>query len=613
MRAVPFPFRVRVLRILVPVVAVLALATSTRAADPPPNVILFVPDGMRAGMVTMERAPALASLASEGVTFTNSHSVLPTLTMANAAALATGHYPGDTGVFGNSFLFTFPVRSANDSPIPQIENDAILAEIGAQMGDRFIAQPTLLARARQAGYSTAAIGKLGPTLLQDLRARDGRTTILIDDSTGTPNGVPLAPDVAAAITAAGLPTATPPRGENGRAGTFETPGTTTPNVTQQNWVVDVATRVLLPMFKARAKPFVMVYWSRDPDGSQHNNGDSFQQLTPGISGPTSLAGIRNADSNLRRLREALDTLGLAATTNIMVAADHGFSTVARESRTSPAAKRRYADVFAGQLPPGFLALDLAEALQLPLWDPNQKNRRVMMGEHTNGGGILGQDPAAPEVIIAADGGVALLYLPRAGARARARQIVPALAAQDYVSGIFVDDGLGRIDGTLPMSEIRLAGRASTPRPSLIVTLRSFSTGCEIDTNCGAMVGNSLQQGQGHHGDFGRAETFNFMAAAGPSFKHGFVDTMPVGNVDVHHTMARILQLPAAPREGLRGRVIEEALVDGRPSRVRVRTLRSKPGPNGLRTVLRYQDVNGVRYFDAAGTPGRTVGVPTGQP
>ena len=591
-----------------PLAAALVLSTSIGAADRPPNVILFIPDGLRAGMVSMERAPALASLAREGVTFTNSHSVYPTLTMPNAAALATGHYPGDTGVFGNSFLFTFGLRSANDSPIPQIENDAILGEIGERMGDRFIAQPTLLARARQAGYSTAAIGKLGPTLLQDPRARDGRTTIIIDDSTGTPNGVPLAPGVAAAITAAGLPPATPSRGENGRAGTFETPGTTTPNVTQQNWVADVATRVLLPMFKARAKPFVMVYWSRDPDGSQHNNGDSFQQLTPGISGPTSLAGIRNADGNLRRLREALTTLGLAATTNIVVAADHGFSTVVRESRTSPSARQRYADVVAGQMPPGFLSIDLARALELPLWDPNQKNRRVMAGEHTTGNGVLGGNPAAPDVIVAADGGVALIYLPGAGARARARQIVPALAAQDYVSGVFVDDGLGSIDGTLPMSAIRLVGRAATPRPSMIVTLRSFSTGCELETNCGAIVSNSLQQGQGHHGDFGRAETFNFMAAAGPSFKRGFVDAMPVGNVDVHQTIARILRLPPAARDRLRGRVIEEALVDGRSSRVSVKTLSSRPGPGGVRTVLRYQEVDGVRYFDAAGTPGRTVGL-----
>jgi len=604
--AIPPP---RAFVLLVPVVVALVLVPGTRAADPPPNVILFVPDGLRSTMVSMDTAPALASLAQEGVRFTNSHSVYPTLTMPNAAALATGHYPGDTGVFGNSFLLAFALSSAGGSRIPQIENDAILGEIGEEMQGSFVRQPTLLALARRAGYSTAAIGKLGPTLMQDSSARDGRSTILIDDATGTPNGVPLAPEVAAAIAAAGLPAATPPRGENGRIGTFETPGTTSANGPQQAWLVSVATRVLLPLFKSRSKPFAMVYWSRDPDGSQHNTGDSFQKLQPGISGPTALAGIRNADSNLRRLREALTTLGLAATTNIIVAADHGFSTVSRESRTSPAARQRYADVVSGFLPPGFVALDLAAALKLPLWDPNQKNRRVMPGEHTIGNGMIGNDASAPAAIVAADGGLSLIYLPGANPRTVARQVVTALTAQDYVSGVFVEDGLGSIAGTLPMSAIRFVGASATPRPSIVVTLRSFSTGCEVETNCGALVSNSQQQGQGHHGDFGRAETFNYMAAVGPSFKAGFVDTMPVGNVDVHPTMARILRLQDDTHGTLKGRVLDEALVNGRSSRVTVKTLRSKPGENGVQTVLRYQEVKGVRYFDAAGTPGRTVGLP----
>jgi len=591
---------------------VLVLVSGPGAAEPPPNVILFVPDGLRSGMVSMETAPALASLAREGVTFSNSHSVYPTLTMPNAAALATGHYPGDTGVFGNSFLLPFALRSAAGSRIPQIENDAILGELDEQMGGSFVPQATLLALARRAGYSTAVIGKHGPALLQDHLARDGRSTIVIDDVTGASNGVPLAPDVAAAIVAAGLPVTTPSRGDNARAGNFDTPGTTTANVAQQNWVADVATRVLLPLFKSRGRPFMLVYWSRDPDGSQHNNGDGFLRLEPGINGPTSLAGIRNADGNLRRLREALAALELAATTNIMVAADHGFSTVSRESATSPAARRRYADVVPGQLPQGFVALDLAEALGLPLWDPGRQNRRVGPDEHTNGNGVIGADPAAPEMIVVGDGGMALIYLPGASARVLARRTVTALMAQDYVSGVFVDDALGSVDGTLPLSAIRLVGRAATPRPSIVVNLRSFSTGCKPETNCSATVSNAQQQGQGHHGGFGRGETFNFMAAVGPSFKAGFVDAMPVGNVDVHPTLARILRLPREPRGTLTGRVIEEALVNGRLARVTVKTLQSKPGPGGLRTVLRYQEVGGVRYFDAAGFPGRTVGVPGAQ-
>ena len=103
-----------------------------------------------------------------------------------------------------------------------------------------------------------------------------------------------------------------------------------------------AAKVVLPMFKTQM-PFVLVFWSRDPDGSQHNTGDSLNTTTPGINGPTSMAGIKNADNNLAQLRKALDELGLAASTNIMVSSDHGFSTISKESKTSPAAKISYED------------------------------------------------------------------------------------------------------------------------------------------------------------------------------------------------------------------------------------------------------------------------------
>src|SRR6202035_5169247 len=103
-----------------------------------------------------------------------------------------------------------------------------------------------------------------------------------------------------------LALATPSRGDNAKAGDARTPGTMVPNTAQQAYMADVATKVVLPMFKARNKPFVLVFWSRDPDGSQHNSGDSLNIVTPGINGPTSFAGIRNADNNLAQLRKALD-------------------------------------------------------------------------------------------------------------------------------------------------------------------------------------------------------------------------------------------------------------------------------------------------------------------
>src|SRR5207253_3413657 len=134
-----------------------------------------------------------------------------------------------------------------------------------------------------------------------------------------------------ALTKANLPLAAPSRGENGKAGDAKTPGTTVANTVQQAYMADVAAKVVLPMFKARGKPFVLVFWSRDPDGSQHNQGDSLNTITPGINGPTSLASIKNADNNLAQLRKARDDRGLAATTEVMIAAHQGRSTNAKES------------------------------------------------------------------------------------------------------------------------------------------------------------------------------------------------------------------------------------------------------------------------------------------
>jgi hypothetical protein len=455
----------------------------------------------------------------------------------------------------------------------------------------------------------AAVGKLGPALIFDHTDRTGAPTIVIDDQTGSPNGIPLAPPVAEALAAAGLPTAAPSRGENGKSGNATTPGTTTPNTVQQDYFTDVATKVVLPLLKQKNKPFVMVLWSRDPDGTQHNQGDSLGKLTPGINGPTSLAAIKNADDDLARLRQALATLGLAETTDIVVAADHGFSTISKESKTSAAARQTYADVAPRMMPPGVLAIDIATALKLPLFDPDSKNAAVGDNAHPkSGNGLIGADPAQPQIVVAANGGSDLVYLPSRD-KALARRTVEALLAQDYVSGIFVDETLGKFAGTLPLGAINFQGKAVPPHPAIVVNFRSLTTGCDQPTNCTVENADSvLQQGQGMHGSFSRADTYNFMAAIGPDFKSGFVDPAPVSNADVGRTIAHILGLDIKPHGTLLGRVASEAMPGGKTPRFVTKTMRSEPAKNGQRTVLQYQLVGTTHYFDAAGFPGRTLGL-----
>lgn len=559
--------------------------------EPTHNVILFVPDGLRAAIVDANKAPAFAALAREGVDFTNSHSIFPTFTTANAAAFATGHYPGDTGDFSNIIYPGFFVANAGASVTPSLENDDVIREMNRHFGGNYLNETTVMALAREAGYSTASIGKLGPILIQDVTAPNTSSTIIVDDDTNN-GGLPLAPDIKAAIKAASLPAGPPP--------------VSLPNVNQQKYFVDILTKVIFPRFKRASKPFFIVFWSRDPDGTQHAQQDNEGSLTPGINGPSSMAAIGNADNNLAAIRSALRAQGLADTTDLIISADHGFATGSKRSKTSAAAKRHYdgpVEVPPGTLPPGFLAIDLAEGLHLPLYDADRFNASV---DYTHGDfprrgdGELGADANKPDIIVAANGGSDLIYLPSANARLLAPRIVSLLLKQDYAGGLFVDDALGTVDGALPLSAIHLAGSARTPRPAIVVNFRSFDTGCGNPLICSAVVVDSPRlTGHGEHGSFSRAETSNFMAAAGPDFKQHYRDVAPASNADVGMTIARILHLQIASKGKQMGRVLEETLLDGPASiEFRRQVVRSSPS-GGMATVLNTQQAGNAVYLDSA--------------
>jgi arylsulfatase A-like enzyme len=590
-----------------------ALGLSATAQAAPRNVIIFVADGLRSHSVTPETAPALAAVRSEGVDFANSHSLYPTVTTPNSSAIATGHLLGDTGDFGNTIFVGEPFPPPFGTAVAGIEDDDTQAIMNGRYAGNYLGETTLLQAARAKGYATAAVGKHGPTAIQDVTSRDGLGTIEIDDDTGGRDGghgVPLRAEIAAAIKAAGLEGLPPDRGLNGGGGAFNMPGVLVANVEQQDWMAAVATKVLLPRFKAEGKPFVLVFWSRDPDGTQHGQGDSLNELVPGINGPTSKAGIRNASNDLQKLRDALKALGLADNTDIVTTADHGFSTMSRESPDSPAAKFAYRDVKPGFLPQGFLDIDMSIGLKLKLNDAMGSEVAPDKGFYPKHGSLLGADPAHPQVVIAPNGGTDLLYLPGPDAKALAPRVVEFLTRQPYIAAIFVNDALGAIPGALPMSRVGLIGAARTPQPSIVVSFKSWSTGCADPEMCGAEIADSSQQqGQGIHGAFSRADTHNFMAAIGPDFKAGFVDPAPVSNADWANTLAHILGVELSNNGHLRGRVMSEALADGgAPPETRAVTVRSEPAANGFTTVLNTQEAGGETYFDAAGMPGRTLGL-----
>src|ERR1700716_2616914 len=188
--------------------------------DKPRNLILFVPDGLRGQIVTPQTAPAMAEVRDKGVNFKNSHSLFPTFTTANASAMATGHYLGDTGTFSNTIYTGYAVGPANGTVTPFLEVDPVIIDVDEHFGGDYLNEETVLKMARAKGYSTAALGKLGPTLIFDHTDKigaDGLHSIVIDDATGGKNGVPLSDEMKAALAKGGLPLATPSRGDNGKA------------------------------------------------------------------------------------------------------------------------------------------------------------------------------------------------------------------------------------------------------------------------------------------------------------------------------------------------------------------------------------------------------------
>ena len=536
------------------------------AARKPHNIIIVVNDGLRYGSVTPQNTPNLWALKTNGVDFTNSHSLFPTITTVNASAIATGHYIGDTGNFGNTLWAGAPILNA---ALPGLENNNVLAEMNARFGGNYLNETSLMAAARAQGWQTAIVGKLGPSRIQDLTAKsDGSETLILDDSfaPGTGFGQPawFTEKLQTAFTQPAIPT------------------TTLPNIAQQVNQMKAVTRIVLPHFAQSGKPFALLYWSRDPDLTQHNARDSAGEYDPGINGPSALAAVRNADTMLGQLRAALKAQGLDKTTDIFVTADHGFVTNARESHTSPSAEN-------GELTTGFLAKDIAAGLKLKA-----------------NGGMLGDDAAHPDAVVVPNGGASLIYLPGANARALAGDIVNFLAGQDYVSGIFVNDRLGKVPGALAMSDVNLIGAAKTPVPDIYVNMRTFAGACGTLQCTRGVYGGAV--GLGSHGSLSRAETRNFMAAIGPDFKAGFADPAPISNADIAPTLAHVTGIDLGGKGTLKGRVISEALKGGKAVKTTRATARSEAAANGARTILNYQTVGAQRYFDAAGFAGKTVGL-----
>lgn len=587
---------------------------SAEAAPGPQKrrVIIMVWDGLRPDSVDKGTTPQLAQLRDEtGVNFADHHSVFPTFTMMNAAAFATGVRSGTHGFYGNTLYQPGPSgRDAKGGEVdftqPVYSEDyAILRALDdyySSQGRALLQVPTLFELAHQQGIATAALGKSGPAFMQDYRHADAGSVIL-DDNGVFPRsfalelqaaGLPLPKNVASqtfpegAVTLAadnGDPTAATAPGvitlEDGKT---PDPRATTgsPHNARNAYMMRVLTQYILP----RRDPALALIWLRNPDSTQH---------TYGPGSPNALDALRHQDQLLGQLRQTLEQLGRASTTDLVVVSDHGHSSIGadplrfplRALDGEPDGRAR----IGAMAQPGYIVsgdVHSAEWLRRAgfphtydgadcTFDP------VMSGIKTDGKPLYPTrtdaqcepltryttpsyrvpDPLPEDaIVIAANGGSEYFYVPGHDPQLL-RKLVSALQERDAYGAIFVRQQYGELPGTLPLSSIGMEGPGSVspPTPDLVV---SFAWDKEATSAAGPQApGTELSSAfaiRGMHGSFSPRDVHNTLIAAGPHFRAGFTDHLPTSNLDVAPTVASLLGLTMPQAEG---RVLLEALSDAR--------------------------------------------------
>jgi arylsulfatase A-like enzyme len=564
-----------------------AMMAGAANAAPVHRVIVFVWDGMRPDALTQSDTPNLTAMVNGGTFFTDNHATYPTFTMVNASSFATGAFPGTIGFYGNRFWAPDAKgRDAKGAPvdfsIPVFTEDyAVLSDLDARSDHAVMSVQTLLQAAQKKGLKTAAVGKSGPAFLQDVR----HGGVVLDENVAMPlafaqalgkAGYPLPANTPNAYDGAlelepdnGTPTAQLPtvKLRDGVSSDASDAGGAPPTASNA-WLMKVYLEYILP----KIKPDISVVWLRNPDSTEHVYG-------PGS--PNFHLAVQAQDALLGQLLARLRALHMDQDTDLIVVSDHGHSNVSGPTDLFPlraindgrvaavdpqwgfsvSGGVRMADLLTRG---GFKAFDGMGCIYAPVQSGIRADGSQAQPTHYDDDGhICGKPgpyttPAYPipaklpadAFVLAPNGGSEYLYQP-AHDKAVVARAVRYLQAQEPVGVIFVDRRYGRLPGTFPLDMVHIAGRDS---PDVVLS---------YDYNAEAMVQgfpgtlySSMSTERGMHGSFSPVDVHNTFVARGPSFREGFRDALPSGNVDLAPTVAAIfgLSLPKA-----QGRVLSEAL------------------------------------------------------
>lgn len=614
-------------------------------------------DGLRPDSISEPVTPNLARLRDRaGVHFTDHHSVYPTFTMMNAAALATGAYPARHGFYGNTEYQPGPVgrhadgQEINFSQPVFTEDHGVLQALDgfyrARGARGIFAVGTLFEAAHAAGLRTAAIGKIGPSFLQDVRPDDARSVVL-DENIALPfafaealqaEGFALPVNAARYAFPGGKALTLAPNNGNPTAPLQErqvrlADGATPDPRASAGSAHDAANGYLMATYLGyvlpKFDPELSIVWLRNPDSTEH-------QFGPGS--PNYLDALRNQDALLGKLQAKLAELGLSKSTDLIVMSDHGHSTVAGDPAIFPlraltgqadghgavgaldpqgfavSGEIRSADVLAraglrhiydgggclldpvltGIRKDGSLVYptqsDRAQACATkPAISPTGKQQAPTLQYSTPSFRVPVPTPK-DAIVIAANGGSEYFYV-LDHALATVQTLVRALQERRAYGSIFVHSRYGAIAGTFPLSAINAESELSPPTPDLIVSFDWDESA--VNGGNAAVPGTeyaSAQRYRGMHGSFSPRDVHNVLIAQGPHFKAGFADSLPTGNVDVAPTVAAVLGLSFAAPDG---RVLREAFA-GASAEYRVEITDQSSEPVRLRRTCSPDDPGCVR-------------------
>lgn len=437
------------------------------------SVVVFVFDGLQPAQVNHRLMPNLSALAADGVTFENHHSVFPTVTRVNVSSMVTGLNPGGHGLAGNRLL----IRDFDpDRAIPAMEPE--LARV-AKAGLPVLLGPTLAEILSQQGreYVAIGVGTSGNAYLHHPNA---------DDSADGTGGATIHPTFAL------------PRELHesliDRFGRW--PEEARPNTPRIAHAMRILTEYVIP----EREPAVALIWASEPDKSQH---------AAGVGSGLSDIATKEADGQLGDLVRWLRETGRADDTDIIVASDHGYSTICE-------------------------TINVEESL---------RQAGFPVGGEAGG------------VIAAQNGGAALFYI-QPGELNTAERLAAWLMAQPWCGTVTASDAVAGIPGTLPAS---LVGNQGPRAPELTVSFKWNSSPNKAGYD-GQVYATGGEPGTGQHGSMSRHEIHAVLFASGPSFKSKLKVDTPSGNLDLAPTILKILGVSGDWK--MHGRVLEESLAGG---------------------------------------------------